>query len=83
MTRAVGAFASRLAAAFVALDERAAQDGFEWGQLAQKRLAAFSQGGSGLALHFHQTTYITGLIVLREKYIFQPFCLRIGQYQLL
>ena len=41
MTRAVGAFASRLAASFVAFDERTAEDGLEWGQLAQERLAAF------------------------------------------
>jgi hypothetical protein len=42
MTGAVGAFASGLATAFVALDERTAQDRFERGQLAQERLAAFS-----------------------------------------
>jgi len=42
MARAVGAFASRLAAPFVALDEGAAQDRLERGQLAQKNVAAFS-----------------------------------------
>jgi hypothetical protein len=56
MARAVGAFASRLAASFVALDKGAAQDGLEWGQLAQKSFATFSQGGRRLFLYIHQTT---------------------------
>jgi hypothetical protein len=64
----VGAFASRLATAFVALDERTAQDSFErgqlaQGQLAQERLAALSQGGGGLFRYFHRTTLTTGLTV--------------------
>jgi len=63
MAGAVGAFASRLATAFVALDKGGAQDGLERGQLAQKSLATFSQSGSGLLLNIHQTTYNTGLIV--------------------
>jgi hypothetical protein len=42
MTGAVGAFAAGLAAAFVALDEGTTEDGFERGQSAQERLAAFS-----------------------------------------
>src|SRR5262249_50706617 len=74
MTGAVGAFASRLATAFVTLDQRAAQDRFERGQLAQKRLATSSQDGSRLVFHFYQTTYKTGLISIEEEYIFQPFC---------
>src|SRR5215470_10108450 len=63
MTGAVGAFASGLAAALVALDEGTTEDGFERGQLAQERLAAFSQGGSGLFRYFHRTTLTTGLTV--------------------
>jgi hypothetical protein len=73
MARAVGAFASRLAASFVALDKGAAQDGLEWGQLAQKSLAAFSQGGRKLFWYIHQTTYITGLIVEQSNTFFNPF----------
>jgi hypothetical protein len=63
MAGTVGAFASRLAASFVALDERTAEDRLERRQLAQKNVAAFSQCGSGLVPDFHQTTYTTGLIV--------------------
>src|SRR5438552_3110773 len=74
MAWTVGAFAAWLAAAFVTLDERATQDGLEWGQLAQKRLAAFAQGGGRLFLHFYQTTCITGLIVLDIGTFFNSFC---------
>src|ERR1700693_3158922 len=73
MARTLGAFAPRLAAAFVTLDERAAQDRLERGQLAQKRLAPSSQGGNWLVFDFHQTTCITGLIVLYENTFFNPF----------
>src|SRR5260370_27600706 len=73
MARTVGAFAPRLAAAFVTLDERAAQDRLERGQLAQKRLAPSSQGGNWLVFHICQTTCITGLIVLDENTLFNPF----------
>ena len=61
--RAVGAFASRLAASFVALDERTTENRVEWGQLTQERTAAFPQYGGGLVLNFNQTTYTTGLIL--------------------
>ena len=47
MTGALGALASRLATAFVALDEGTTKDSFERGQLAQERLAALSQDGCG------------------------------------
>ena len=50
MTETAGAFASRLAARFVALDERAAQQTLEWGQLAQQLLSAPSQSECGLLL---------------------------------
>src|SRR6185437_8645128 len=63
MAGTVGAFASRLAASFVAFDERTAQDRLERGQLAQESVAALPQCSGGLALNFHQTTYTTGLIV--------------------
>ena len=63
MAWAVGAFASRLAASFVALDEGTAEDRLKRRQLAQESVAAFSQCGGGLLLNLHQTTYITGLIV--------------------
>ena len=59
----LGAFASGLATAFVALDEGTTEDGFERGQLAQERLAALSQGGGGLFRYFHRTTLTTGLTV--------------------
>jgi hypothetical protein len=73
MTGTVGALASRLAAAFVALDERPAQDRLEWRQLAQESVAAFSQGGSGLALDFYRTTYQTGLILSLRNTFFNLF----------
>jgi hypothetical protein len=73
MARAVGAFASRLAASFVALDKGAAQDGLEWGQLAQNGFAAFSQGGRKLFLYVYQTTYTTGLIVNWPNTFFNLF----------
>src|SRR6516165_5227177 len=63
MTGAVGTLASRLAASFVALDERAAQDRLERRQLAQEGVAAFSQDGGALVPDFHRTTYTTGLIL--------------------
>jgi hypothetical protein len=64
MTGALGTLAAGLATAFVALDEGTAKDRFEWGQLAQERLAALSQGGGGLLLCFHRTTLTTGLKVI-------------------
>src|ERR1700693_3258427 len=73
MARTLGAFAPRLAAAFVTLDERAAQDRLERGQLTQKRLAPSSQGGHWLVFHICQTTCITGLIVLDENTFVNPF----------
>src|SRR5215472_17726373 len=63
MTWAVGTLASRLAASFVALDERAAQDRLERRQLAQECVAALPQGSSGEILDFHRTTCKTGLIL--------------------
>jgi hypothetical protein len=74
MTADIGTLASRLAAAFVALDERATQDGIERWQLAEQRLTAFAQGGGRLFLCFHQTTYITGLIVIDINASFNSFC---------
>src|SRR6266852_3197752 len=50
MARAVGAFASRLAAWFVALDERTPEDRLERRQLAKESVASFPQGGSALIL---------------------------------
>jgi hypothetical protein len=79
MTGAVGAFASGLATAFVALDEGTTQDGFERGQLAQERLAAFSQGGRGSFLCFHRTTYKTGLILTGGVSFVNPFLRAISQ----
>jgi hypothetical protein len=73
MAGTLGAFAPRLAAAFVTLDERAAQDRLERGQLAQKRLAPSSQGGNWLVFHFCQTTCTTGLILPKENTFFNPF----------
>jgi hypothetical protein len=73
MARPVGAFASRLATSFVALDKRAAQDGLERGQLAQKSFAAFSQGRRRLFLYIHQTTCTTGLIVEWPNTFFNLF----------
>jgi hypothetical protein len=63
MARAVGAFAARLAASFVTLDERTPQDRLERRQATQESGAALSQGGSGLFYYIHRTTYTTGLIV--------------------
>ena len=40
MTGTIGALASWLATAFVTLDQRAAQDRLEWGQLALEGLTA-------------------------------------------
>ena len=71
---AVGTFAARLAAAFVALDEGTAQDSLERGQLVQERVAAFSQCGSGLVLNF-QTTYTTGLLLKQLNTFFNLFVL--------
>ena len=73
MAGTVGAFASRLATSFVALDEGTTQDRLERGQLAQESVAALSQCGSGLVLHFYQTTYITGLIVIEVNTYFNLF----------
>jgi len=73
MAGAVGAFASRPATSFVAFDERTAEDRLERRQLAQESVAAFSQCGSGLVLNFHQTTYITGLILRQLNTFFNLF----------
>src|SRR5215831_4440985 len=50
MARAIGAFASRLAASFVALDERTTEDRLGGRQLAQESVAAFPQCGSRLVV---------------------------------
>ena len=71
MTGTFGAFASRLAAALVALDKRAAQDCLQRGQLAQQSCPASAQLAGGLVVHHGQTTCITGLIVLAEKTFFK------------
>src|SRR6516225_6658702 len=68
MTGAVGALASRLAASFVALDERAAKDRLERRELAQECVAAFPQCGSGLVLDCHLTTYRTTYIIADHVY---------------
>src|SRR5665811_2376632 len=60
VARSVGTFASRLAAAFVTLHEGASQDFLKRGELSQKCLAAFSQGGGRLVVHALQTTCLTG-----------------------
>jgi hypothetical protein len=73
MPGAASAFASGLAAAFVALDEGATQHGFERRQLAQERWAAFSQGGGGLLLDFHLTTQTTGLRIAGDISFVNPF----------
>jgi hypothetical protein len=73
MTGAVGAFAAGLATAFVALDEGATEDSLEWGQLAQERLAALSQGGGGLLLDVHLTTQTTGLRIAGDISFVNPF----------
>jgi hypothetical protein len=73
MTGTLGAFAPRLATAFVTLYQRAAQDRLERGQLAQKRLATSSQHGSRLVFHYYQTTYTTGLILPEENTFFNLF----------
>ena len=73
VARTIGALASWLATAFVTLDQRAAQDRLERGQLAQESLTASSQGGSRLVFHFCQTTYITGLILQEENTFFNLF----------
>lgn len=73
MTGAVGAFASGLAAAFVALDEGTTEDSFERGQLAQKRLAVFSQDGRSLLRYFHRTTLTNGLTIASGISSVNPF----------
>jgi hypothetical protein len=65
VARTIGAFASRLAASFVTLDERTPENGLERRQLLQESLAPFSQCSGGLVLNFHQTTYTTGLILMQ------------------
>lgn len=68
MPGTVGAFASRFAAWFVALDERATQQMIQRRQLVQQLLPASSQSERGLlarcAAHDCQTTYITGLLLI-------------------
>ena len=79
MTGTIGALAPWLATAFVTLDQRAAQDRLEWGQLALEDLTASSQDGSGLVfLHLYQTTYLIGLILLEEIH-FSTFLFGNGQ----
>src|SRR6266542_5229170 len=73
MAGTIGAFAPWLAAAFVTLDQRAAQDRLERGQSAQESLTASSQAGSGLVFHFCQTTYTTGLILVEKNTFFNLF----------
>jgi hypothetical protein len=73
MTGTVGAFAPGLATAFVTLDQRAAQDLLERGQLAREGLTASSQGGSRLVFHSYQTTYTTGLILGQKNTFFNLF----------
>src|SRR5258708_1305288 len=63
MTGAVGAFASRLATAFVTLDQRAAQDRFDRGHLAHNLFATSSPAGTSPVFHFFRSTYKTGLIL--------------------
>ncbi len=67
MAGPIGTLASRLAAAFVTLDQGATQDRFQRGKSAHKSVAAFSQRGSGFFLYIHQTTYTTGLIIEQSK----------------
>jgi len=45
----------------------------EWRQLLQESLAAFPQSGGGLVLDFHQTPYLTGLIVRHSNTFFNLF----------
>ena len=73
MAGTVGAFASRLATSFVALDQGAAEDRFQRRQLAQESVATLPQCSGGLVLNFHQTTYITGLIVIEVNTFFNLF----------
>jgi hypothetical protein len=73
MTGAVGALATGLATGFVTLDEGTTEDSFERRQLAQERLAAFSQGGGGLLLDFHLTTQTTGLKIAGDISFVNPF----------
>src|SRR6266571_2672907 len=74
MTGTIGALAPWLATTFVTLDQRAAQDRLEWRQLAQESLTTSSQGARRLVfLHFHQTTYITGLILMEVNTFFNLF----------
>jgi hypothetical protein len=73
MAWTVGAFAPRLAASFVALDERTAEDRLERRQLAQKAVSAFPQYDRGLVRDFHQTTYTTGLILTQANTFFNLF----------
>ena len=75
MAGALGAFASRLAAPFEALDEGATEDRLEWGQLPQESVALLSQARRGLFAVFHRTTYITGLIVYSLNTYFNLFVL--------
>src|SRR5215472_649629 len=73
MTGAVGALASRLAAAFVAFDERTAKDHMEWRQLEQECVAALAQGSRSVGLVFHRTTYKSGLILQQRNTFFNLF----------
>jgi len=67
MSGPIGTLASRLAAAFVTLDQGASQNRFQRGKSAHKSVAAFSQRGSGFFLYIHQTTYKTGLIIEQSE----------------
>ena len=68
VTAAAGAFASRLAAGFVALDEGTAQQTIEGWQLAQQLSATSAQSNRRLSAqlraHECQTIYITGLLII-------------------
>src|ERR1051326_6764053 len=75
MAGAFGALAPGLAAALVTLDKRAAEDCLERRHLAHKRVAAPSQAGSRFVFDFHQTTYITGLILPPVNTFFNLFVL--------
>src|SRR6516225_2920013 len=64
VTRTVGALASGLAATFVALDKRPAQNGGQGRELAQQCLSVFAESGSGFVAHKYQTTHLTGPIII-------------------
>jgi hypothetical protein len=73
MPRAIGAFASWLAASLVSLDQGATQNGSEWGQMTHQDTAAFAECSNGLFFYIHQTTYITGLIICHTNKRYSTF----------